>query len=82
MINGQRYESPVSIKVKRNRSVSIECYKEGYVPYDRMIGTHMNITGTLDTLGASFLFVPSIGLFYPGAWSLDETEVPVTLFQK
>jgi len=82
MINGQRYNSPASIRVKRDRDVSIQCYKEGYIPYQRTIGNHFNETGALDAVGTFCFLLPGIGLFCSGAWSLDETDVTVTLFQK
>jgi hypothetical protein len=68
--------------VKRNRDVSIQCYKEGYAPYQRTIGNHFNTTGVLDAVGTWLFLLPGIGLFTPGAWSLDETDVTISLYQK
>jgi hypothetical protein len=82
MVNGQRYTPPAQINVKRNNEVSIECYKDGFVPYQRTIGYHFNGTGALDVVGAVLFLVPVIGLFTPGAWSLDETNVNISLIQK
>jgi hypothetical protein len=82
MVNGQRYTPPAQINVKRNRDVSIQCYKEGFSPYQRTIGHHFNETGILDAIGTWVFLLPAIGLFTPGAWSLDETDITVTLFQK
>jgi hypothetical protein len=82
MVNGQRYSSPAQIRVKRNRDVSLQCHKEGYVSYQRTIGHHLNGTGALDAVGTLLILVPCIGLFTPGAWSLDETDVGINLYQK
>jgi hypothetical protein len=81
-VNGQRYTPPVQINAKRNRDLSIQCYKEGYAPSQRTIGHHLNGTGALDAVGTLLILVPCIGLFTPGAWSLDETDVAITLYQK
>jgi hypothetical protein len=82
MVNGERYTPPAQVTVKRDREVSIQCYKEGFVPYERTIGYHFNTTGALDAVGTALFLVPCIGLFTPGAWSLDETNVTVSLVPK
>jgi hypothetical protein len=82
MVNGNRYTPPADISVKRNREVSIECYKDGFVPYQRTIGYHFNSTGALDAVGTALFLVPAVGLFTPGAWSLDETNVAISLIPK
>lgn len=81
-INGQRYTSPAQVAVKRNRNVSINCYKDGFVPYQKTVGSHFNVTGGLDAVGTALFLLPAIGLFTPGAWSLDETDVAINLIQK
>ncbi|MCK4563155.1 MAG: hypothetical protein KAU94_00615 [Verrucomicrobia bacterium] len=81
-VNGQRYTSPVQIDVKRNRNLSIQAYKEGYMPSQRTVGHHFNATGALDAVGTFLFLFPGIGLFTPGAFSLDETDVAITLYQK
>jgi hypothetical protein len=81
-VNGQRYTPPVQITAKRNRDLSIQCYKDGYVPSQRTIGHHFNATGALDAVGTFLILVPGIGLFCPGAWSLDETDISMTLYAK
>lgn len=80
MVNGQRYTPPVQVNLKRNRDVSIQCFKDGCAPYQRTIGNHFNETGALDAVGTCLFLVPAIGLFTPGAWSLDETDITVALY--
>lgn len=79
IVNGQRYTHPAQLTVKRSREVSIQCYKDGFIPYQRTIGYHFNATGALDAVGTLLFIVPCIGLFTPGIWSLDETDVTVSL---
>jgi len=79
VVNGQYYRPPVYLTLPRDRTVTIQCHKEGYVPYVKVVGTHLNTCGKLDSIGAGILLIPGIGLFSPGAWSLDETDVNITL---
>ncbi|NLF38810.1 hypothetical protein GX586_05155 [bacterium] len=79
-LNGQRYTPPAQVSVRRNRDVSVQAYKPGFVPYQQTIGHHLNTTGVLDIIGACIFLLPGIGLFFPGAWSLDETNVTATLY--
>jgi hypothetical protein len=81
-INGQRYTPPAQVNVKRNRDVAIQAYKDGFVPYQHTVGHHLNGTAALDAAGTFFFIVPGIGLFCPGAWSLDETDVFIMLSEK
>lgn len=82
LVNGQRYTPPAEVRVKRNREVSITADKEGYFPYQQTVGYHFNTTGALDAVGTALFLIPAIGLFTPGAWSLDETDVTVTMVPK
>jgi hypothetical protein len=82
LVNGQRYTPPAHVTVRRNREVSISAEKDGYFPYTQTIGYHFNTTGALDAVGTALFLVPAIGLFTPGAWSLDETSVTVSMVPK
>jgi len=82
MVNRIRYTPPVQVSVKRNRDVSIQAYKEGFIPFQQTISHHLNGTGALDAVGTLFFIIPCIGLFCPGAWSLDETDIYITLYKK
>ena len=82
MINGQRYEAPVQLEVKRNKSVRIQASKKGYTPYRHTIDYHMNTLGILDLIGTCIFLIPVIGFIRGGAWSLDETEVSIQLFEE
>ena len=79
MVNGQRFKSPAQIKVKRNRDVAIQCYKEGYFSYQRTVGNHFSTAAVWDTVGTVCFLLPGIGLFCSGAWDLDETDLNIEL---
>ena len=81
LVNGTMYRSPAQIEVNRNNDISITAQKEGYQTYQKTIGNHFNTIGTLDALGTFFFLVPAIGLFTPGAWSINETDVNIQLFK-
>ena len=79
LVNGQRYNLPVKLDMRRDRNILIQCFKNGYYPYSRTVDSHLNRTGVLDTVGIIMLF-PGIGLLTPGAWSLDETNIFIPLY--
>ena len=81
-VNGATYRTPAQASVRRDGSIAIQCYKKGYVPYNRTIDTHLNTTGILDIVGTCIFIIPCIGLFTPGAYSLDETNVNVSLYKE
>jgi hypothetical protein len=78
-INGQKQTSPASIGVARDREVTVQCYKDGYATYQRVIEPHFNTTGKLDAVGTVLFLIPGVGLLSPGAYSLEETDLMVTL---
>ena len=81
-VNGVRYGSQASVEVKRNRNLTIQCRKKGYETSQRTIGTHFNGTGAIDAVGTFFFLFPVIGVFTPGAWSLDQTDVHIQLYER
>ena len=82
IVNGERYGNQAQVKVKRNRDMTIQCQKSGYDLSQRTIGHHFNGTGALDAVGTFFFIFPVIGIFTPGAWSLDQTNIQITLYEK
>jgi hypothetical protein len=82
VVNGQRYNCPVTVDAPRNRELSIEGYKDGYLPFKRTVSYHNNDTFFLDLIGGCIFAVPFIGLFTPGAKDLDETDIYVTLLNR
>lgn len=79
-VNGNRYASPAQVSVKRNRDVAIQCQKTGYHVAQQTIGHSLNGTGALDAAGTVLFLLPGIGLFTPGAWSLDQEDVRIQLY--
>lgn len=81
-VNGVRVTAPAQVVARRDRDLSVQAHKHGYAPYQRTVGHHLNGTGALDAVGTLLVLVPGIGLLTPGAWSLDETDVAVTLYKE
>ena len=79
VINGKKYNCPATVEVDRNQFLSVEGYKDGYLPYQRTISYHHNATFWLDLIGTCICLIPVIGLMTPGSYDLDETDVLVTL---
>jgi hypothetical protein len=78
-INGDRYECPAKLDVRRNRTILIEASKEGCEPYKKMVDYHFSASGIADVVGTALIFFPVFGLLFPGAWDLDQTEFNVEL---
>ena len=81
-VNGMRYMTPAQISVRRNESVAIQCYKKGYLPYSRVINTDLNVTGILDFAGTFLFIIPCVGLFTPGAYSLEQKNINMSLYKE
>lgn len=82
MINGDRYGNQAQVAVSRDNDMVIQCMKKGYYTQQRTINSNLNGTGMLDAVGTFILLLPGFGLFTPGAWSLEQTDVSIELFKK
>jgi len=82
VVNGKKYDCPVTVEVSRNRELPVEGYKDGYAPYKRTINYHRSDTYWLDLIGTCICLVPVFGLMTPGAYDIDETDVTVILSEK
>jgi hypothetical protein len=78
-VNGDTYNCPGEVAVRRDSKATIEAYKEGYDKYYKQIDYHLSSTAKADVVGTAFLFFPVFGLLTPGAWDLDQTEINITL---
>ncbi len=74
-LNAEEHALPFEEDVSRSTVWNITCEKEGYVFQQQIIDYHLNTTGWLDLVGAALIDVPIIGLFFPGAFSLETTSV-------
>lgn len=75
-VNDKITTVPSIVSVDRDKSITINKYKEGKVVFTKTLTPVPSTWGKLDTWGVYFLF-PGIGLFSPGALELDETIVHV-----
>jgi hypothetical protein len=69
----------VKTRVPRNHDVSILVKKENYLPVCKNIGTDFSMTGILDIIGGCLIIIPWMGLFFPGARQLEESNVAIVL---
>jgi hypothetical protein len=79
-VNGEYMgKGNIQTRVSRNHDVSVLVKKNGYVSVSKNIGTDFSITGILDIIGGCLIIIPWIGLFFPGARQLEQTNVAVVL---
>ena len=78
-VNGDKYECPNEVSVRRDSKVTVEGFKNGYDKYYKQIDYHFSSSAKWDLVGTAFLIFPVFGLMYPGAWDLDTTEIKVVL---
>src|ERR1035437_1877303 len=76
---GQPYQGKAQMEERRNKVVSIMCYKPGYYPAQKSISSSLSWTGVADVVGSLIFLLPAIGFFTPGAWNLDETDVTINM---
>jgi hypothetical protein len=78
-VNGDKYDCPAKVDVRRNKTTIVEATAPGYDNFRKEIGYHLSPAAAADAVGTAFLFFPVFGLLAPGAWDLDETEINVVL---
>lgn len=76
---GQTYQGQAKVETRRDKGVSIMCYKQGYYPAQKSISPSISWTGVADFVGSVIFIIPIVGIFSPGAWNLDETDVTVNM---
>ena len=80
MVNGVRKDCPSTVDLPRNRDFTVEAHKAGLSPMSRTISYHFGPLGKWDVVGTAVWGIPVIGLLFPGAWDLDQTDINVDLF--
>ena len=78
-VNGDRYDCPAMVDVRRDKTVVVEATQPGYDNYRKEIGCHLSSQAKADAVGTAFLLFPVFGLLSAGAWDLDETEINIVL---
>lgn len=79
-INGNYLgQGDVQTQVPRDRDISVFVTKDGFISENRIIGNEFSLTGILDIIGGVIILVPFIGLFFPGARQLKQTNIVVVL---
>ena len=72
IIPGQRLTTPCVLTVPCNKEVVVILKKEGYSTATYNIRPTLGICGVLDVAGLCCWLIPGIGLFTPGAFTLDQ----------
>lgn len=79
-INGEYVgKGNVQTRVRRNQDVSVLVKKEGFEPVTRSVGTDFSMAGILDIVGGFIILVPWLGLLFPGARALEQTNLAVVM---
>ena len=78
-VDGDQYNCPGVVSVRRDKKIQIEATKTGYDKYSKLIDYHLSSSAKWDAVGTVCWFFPVFGLLTPGAWDLDETEISVVL---
>ncbi len=81
-VNGQMYKGSAQPEVERNKPVAIMCTKPGFYPAQKTIDKSLSGTGIADIVGTFIFLLPGIGLFTPGAWTLNEDFADVQMVKK
>jgi uncharacterized protein YceK len=76
---GQTYTGQAQIEARRDRVFSYACLKQGYYPAQKTVSYSISPTGIADFVGSMLFIIPIIGIFTPGAWDLDETDVTINM---
>jgi len=78
---GESYTGQVKVETRRDKVFSYTCYKQGYYPAQKLISYSISPTGVADFIGSMIFILPIIGIFSPGAWDLDETDVTINMLK-
>jgi len=68
-----------SFYAKKNKNVQIMAKADGYETAYHSIDYHLSTAGILDIVGTVLFLIPAIGLFTPGAQTLDENNVALNM---
>jgi len=73
--NAYKGTGNVKTRVPSDKPVTVRVTKEGYTPLSRMVEKKLSVTGVLDTIGGWLIIVPFIGLAFPGAYELENSNL-------
>lgn len=76
---GLTYTGQAQIDARRDKVFSYACLKPGYYPAQKTVSYSISKTGIADFVGSMIFIIPIIGIFSPGAWNLDETDVTINM---
>ena len=81
IIASQCLKTPCTITVPCNKEVLVIVKKDGYETVNYTIRPTLGVCGILDAIGTWCWLVPGIGLFTPGAFTLEQHNIYAPLIQ-
>ena len=81
IIAGQRLKTPCTFTVPCNKEVLVVVKQDGYDTVSYTIRPTLGVCGILDVVGTCCWLVPGIGLFTPGAFTLEQHIIYTPLTQ-
>lgn len=76
---GETYTGKARVEARRDKVFSYACLKPGYYPAQKSVSYSISPSGIADFVGSMLFLIPIIGIFTPGAWDLDETDVTINM---
>jgi len=76
---GLTYTGQVQLEARRDKVFSYACFKQEYYPAQKTVSYSISTTGIADFVSSMIFILPIIGIFSPGAWDLDETDVTINI---
>ena len=76
IIPGQaRLSTPATVKLRCDQNVTVIIKKDGYHTHVETLHRTLGKCGLLDVLGTVLVIFPAVGLFSPGAYTLEQHVV-------
>ena len=71
--------TPATFKVPCDEDIVVIARKDGYYTQSQTVRPVLGKCGTLDVVGTVVFLFPAVGLFSPGAYTLDQHTIFFTL---
>jgi hypothetical protein len=78
---GESFTGQAKVETRRDKVFSYACYKQGFYPAQKSVSYSISPTGIADFIGSMIFIIPIIGVFSPGAWDLDQTDVTINMLK-
>ena len=82
VVPGHRLTTPATVTVPCDKDLTVVVRKEGFRTQSSSVRRTLGKCGVLDVVGTVLFIVPAVGLFSPGAYTLDHHTVFFVLEKK